>query len=294
MQSKVSFILGFMIVMWMFVYGHANEIKDFNFTQRHRSGKACTSPKGRNLTCKVWHFQQDRGFHRRCGRDVFKKLEQSSGGVIAPQRGCVALYDEFWSDMRDFSDITAEQWEDYNPTDPTDPIVMELRRPLLHAKFWQYVEVKRSGVYKFKACMTARFFEEPEYIFVESGMQATLSEWRREGTGEIVHVVLPEKERVPLDMASPGELDAINESTDGLYERDAYTGHAGLLSAYYETSRSDTARYICHTQDIYLNKGFYVARGRVNPALRFDDEDGVLSNYDGWGAINHMSLRRQK
>jgi hypothetical protein len=297
-QFYFAYALASLALLFLWSDAFANEISDFNFNHSRRAGDACVSPKGRNLTCNVWHFQEDRGFHRRCGKDVFRKLEQSSGGVVAPKRSCVALYDSMWADMRDFSHITEEELGNYDPNNPLDPIVMELTRPLLHAKFWQYLKVRHTGNYLFKACMTARFFEEPEYVVVESGMQATLSRWQSEVPGETLHAVLPEKDRVLLGQVAPffvvpGELRAVNESNDGLYERDGYTGHAGLLDAYFETSDSAEARYVCHTQDVFLEDGFYVARGRVNPALREDDGDGVVSFYDGWGAIAHISLRKK-
>ena len=283
----IVLLAAFFILLFWFTPASAGPIKDPHFAERSREGYQCTTPNGSKRRCNRWNIDgEKRGFKRACvrrGENILPQIVQSHEDVVAPtpSRGCAMLYDDLLADIRNYEDLNVDWTNPWNSPD----FVHETYRPLRKAEFRQMFKIRRGGMYRLKACMLSRHFEPLEYIFVESGLQVVLAEWRR-NFEEIIHATLPEK----IEAAIP-EIGGYVGPVDG------YRGHAGLTSAYFDggyDAEIGEAVWTCHEKDVRLGRGFYVVTGQALPAERFDEELGVVSSYDGWGGISEISLNRIK
>jgi hypothetical protein len=327
------------ILAWMFTYAGAQGVvgqptvsSNPGFFKEGPNAYVCTSPKGRKLHCNRWVMISGTGWKRTCvqpGQPLFgDRLDAYDLPVQIdhPETGCVALFDEAWSDFR--------RWEARNQD-------RELARTLRPAEFHQFVEIAEPGLYEMNACMTRNVHvpigDEDNSINV-GGINVTLLQFHQEvGRLATVHLILPNKKAMfgpdraqplngaknfdqmiasydnwppeqPADNTVIGILDDQQAHVQGgeLYNPhgmrpdyyiDGYDGHAGLKDSYgtggdYSFGGDPTipptmAQWTCYKDTVFLDIGFYKISAEIHPTFY-----RTATDHQGFGAIKHISLRK--
>jgi hypothetical protein len=296
---------------------------DPEFKREGKKPYTCKTPKGSKVKCNQWEFQNLTGWKKVCGlkknQSPLKKLanpEAHKVNLRTPDKGCAALYDREWADYRRWEDLAGEEWEAWEA---------EAARELKPAAFHQKVEIKKAGTYELRACMVAHMAKWKNFGSVKAGLSVRLEQWHKETIGmPTVHAEIPEKvtwgnhEHVPMlehdvfPAGNRGDLlwagDIYFYAHDGIqwgymddyldYWRtclppiDGHDGHAGLRMAYQTTLPMTTeAIWTCHAKTVELGTGFYLIIAEANP-LWDDDDDFVYYDYDGFGSIRSIHLRK--
>jgi hypothetical protein len=196
-------VLAVIISIWLASPATAQIVNsDYMFKESGRQPYPCTTPQGESVMCNEWHFS-DNGWKRftmKPKERVLSKLVNPDGRNVnlrTPASKNVALFDALWADQRDYSVVGGTDY---------DAVIEELvNRPLTPAEFHQYIEVKKEGRYQFKACMVARFYEEPQEwaLWPLSGIQVVLEQLGT-GTPTVQAMVPNNKARFGPGMDTPG------------------------------------------------------------------------------------------
>ena len=223
---------------------------------------------------------------------------------------------------------SAPWWEDYSIyeefQDADDmwraSFEAEVFRPIKPATFQQHLELKEEGSYELKACMSGYFQVDDinSDVYSGGGIVVQLLQWHKDTVRfPTRHARVPDVDNFDqLTFDNLNYLDDVDAFTalplakkhDAVYvldEEEYYTyngqswqvlksgghiGHAGLGTEYPELHPQTEGVWTCHTQVVGLAPGFYLLQGAALPFTTNDDYD--YDDYDGWGSIRTIMLRK--
>lgn len=304
---------------------------DPEFIREGQEAYACTSPKGQKATCNKWLVNKLRGWKRVCAepdKPIFGgRIDNNNLPVEIehPDSGCVMVFDSEWADFRrwDKPNQEREQARSLRPAyfrqlvEVHEAGTYQLSTCMVRsvhevAEDDQDNRMNLGGInvsllqwHPTGGPTVHAILPNSKAKYGADGLDGTQEHFDlivddiNHLTGELPRPIVIGEQQThdTYAVSSMGNVSRYDSWGKARYFVDGYDAHAGLTQPYEGNGQlvigddgfphHSLAGWTCYEETMPLDPGFYLIKAEVYPTFY-----GETTDYQGWGAIQHIGLTR--